>query len=171
VSAGQITTDLVQTVVHALAAAGCPATALLLEVTETAAMADAAHTRDLLAHLAEIGVAAAIDDFGTGYSSLAYLRRFPLRMIKIDREFIAGLGVEREDTAIVRAIISMAHGLGRSTVAEGVETAVQLDALRALGCDYAQGFYFAHPMPATEADDVVRSVTAGAWRPRGRATG
>jgi EAL domain-containing protein (putative c-di-GMP-specific phosphodiesterase class I) len=93
-----------------------------------------------------------MDDFGTGYSSLAHLRRFPLDVIKVDRSFVAALG-DGQGSSIAGAIVSLAHALGLRTVAEGIETIAQVDRLRGLGCDLAQGFYFARPGPA---DDVRR---------------
>ena len=167
VAASQFTVDLVEVVADALAASGCPPPALCLEVTETTAMADPDRTRRILERLDALGVRAAIDDFGTGYSSLAYLRRFPLHTIKIDRAFIDGLGVEPEDTAIVGAVVSMAHGLGRAVLAEGVETRTQLEHLRVLGCDLAQGFYFGRPGGASKTDAVVRAAATGEWQPEG----
>jgi EAL domain-containing protein (putative c-di-GMP-specific phosphodiesterase class I) len=165
VSAVQFTFDLVTVVRNALKETQCPPNALLLEVTETTAMSDPERSRQIFECLGDLGVRTAIDDFGTGYSSLAYLRRFPLHTIKVDRAFIAGLGVEPEDTAIVAAVVSMAHGLGRAVLAEGVETAVQLEQLRVLGCDLAQGFYFGRPEHSREADEVVRAAGSGEWRP------
>jgi EAL domain-containing protein (putative c-di-GMP-specific phosphodiesterase class I) len=98
-----------------------------------------------------------IDDFGTGYSSLAYLKRFPVTSLKIDRSFVDGLGTDPEDTAIVAAVVELAHALGLLAVAEGVETVAQLDRLRALGCDYGQGWYFGRAVDAAElgANPVV----------------
>ena len=101
-----------------------------------------------------------IDDFGTGYSSLSYLKRFPVSALKIDRSFIDGLGHDHEDTSIVEAIVTLAHALGLTAVAEGLETPTQLDALRVIGCDYAQGFLLGRPLPAeligdSPADDLT----------------
>ena len=93
----------------------------------------------------------AVDDFGTGYSSLSYLRSFPVDLLKVDQSFVDGLGAEGGDEAIVAAIIRLAHTLGLEAVAEGVETPAQLARLRALGCNLAQGFYLARPMPASDA--------------------
>ena len=92
----------------------------------------------------------ALDDFGTGYSSLSYLRKFPVDALKIDRSFVDGLGQEAEDSAIVQAIQALAISLGMTTVAEGVETATQLEVLRELGCLRAQGFWFSRPVTAEE---------------------
>jgi EAL domain-containing protein (putative c-di-GMP-specific phosphodiesterase class I)/CheY-like chemotaxis protein len=171
VSALQFTSELIEVVSDALLATGCPAEALLLEVTETTAMSDPARTRDILEQLRDLGVQAAIDDFGTGYSSLAYLRRFPLHTLKVDRAFVDGLGVEPEDTAIVGAVVAMAHALGLAVVAEGVETSTQLEHLRVLGCDMAQGYYFERPLPPASAHTVVQRAASGEWRPAGGTTG
>jgi EAL domain-containing protein (putative c-di-GMP-specific phosphodiesterase class I) len=103
-----------------------------------------------LAGLAARGVKLAIDDFGTGYSSLAYLRRLPAQRIKVDRSFVCTIGTDAEDEAVVRAIISLGHTLGKAVVAEGVETEAQLAFLRELGCDAAQGFLLARPAAATD---------------------
>jgi EAL domain-containing protein (putative c-di-GMP-specific phosphodiesterase class I) len=105
-----------------------------------------------LERLKAIGVKLAIDDFGTGYSSLAYLKRLPVDILKVDRMFVDGLGKSAEDGAIVEAIIGLATTLGLSSVAEGVETEQQLEALRGLGCDVAQGFYLAAPVDRTGLD-------------------
>jgi diguanylate cyclase len=97
-------------------------------------------------------VALAIDDFGTGYSSLRYLKRFPVNGIKIDQTFVAGLGGDTFDTAIIESVIELAHAVGLHVTAEGVETVEQMLRLRALGCDYGQGYYFARPQPAPALD-------------------
>ena len=165
VAARQFTTDLFRTVHDTLDATGCPPEGLVLEVTETTAMTDPARTRNTLEELAAVGVRAAIDDFGTGYSSLAYLQRFPLQTIKIDRAFVDGVGLEQEATAIVGAVVSMAHALERTALAEGVETPVQVERLRMLACDNAQGFYFGEPVDPEQTLDVVQAVARGEWRP------
>ncbi len=112
-----------------------------LELTESAVMHNPEQSAATLAQLSEMGVHISIDDFGTGYSSLSYLRRFPLDKLKIDRSFIRDLMKNPDDASIVNAIISLAHSLRLRVVAEGVETAEQLEFLRQLGCDQYQGFY------------------------------
>ncbi len=121
---------------------------LLLEITETALMADPAAALGALTALKDLGVGLAVDDFGTGYSSLTYLKKFPIDELKIDRSFINGLGTDSGDSAIVGSCIDLAHAVGIRAVAEGVETFDQVEALQAMGCDLAQGYYFARPLPA-----------------------
>lgn len=111
-------------------------------------MADPASALKILARLDAMGVHLAIDDFGTGYSSMAYLKRMPVDEIKIDRSFVMEMGVEANDAVIVRSIVDLAHNMGLRAVAEGVESEEVWQALVNLGCDLAQGFYFAKPMPA-----------------------
>jgi EAL domain-containing protein (putative c-di-GMP-specific phosphodiesterase class I) len=119
-------------------------------------MADAASAARLLEGLKELGVHLAVDDFGTGYSSLAYLKRFAVDVVKIDRSFVDGLGTDADDTTIVAAVVQLAHALGRRALAEGVETRAQLDELVALGCDLAQGYYFGRPVPASQPETLSR---------------
>jgi diguanylate cyclase (GGDEF)-like protein len=145
---------IVATVERILARTGLPPEHLTLEITESALMEDAAAALDVLRALKKIGVSLAIDDFGTGYSSLGYLQRFPLDFLKVDRSFVETLGVNADGEEIVSAVINLAHALGLKVVAEGVETAEQLEILRSLRCDFAQGFLFARPMPAA---DIVAS--------------
>lgn len=137
-------------VARALAESGLPARALCLEVTENALMQDATSAVRMLRALRGLGVFLAIDDFGTGYSSLAQLRRLPLDTLKIDRSFITDLGESADVLAIVTSIVAMAHAVGLTVVAEGVETAQQLELLRSIGCDQGQGFYFGKPVPMDE---------------------
>ena len=118
-----------------------------LEITETVLLEDTEYTRANLRLLQLRGVRIAVDDFGTGYSALSYLKRFRVDVVKIDRAFVDGLGEDTEDEAIVRAIVGMSHALGLECVAEGVERPEQARWLAALGCDYAQGYLFARPMP------------------------
>jgi diguanylate cyclase len=128
---------------------------LSLEITETVLMADAPDTARRVQALKELGLQLAIDDFGTGYSSLAYLRRFPVDMLKIDRTFVHGVADDAQDRAIAGAVIALAGTLGLRSVAEGVETGEQLLALRALGCTEAQGHYFGAAMPAQTLEELL----------------
>ena len=137
-------------VAEALGAHGLEPRWLCLEITESAIMRDASQALAVLEALKELGVRIAIDDFGTGYSSLAYLRRFPVDVLKIDGSFVQGLGEDPEDSAIVAAVLRLAETLGVDVVAEGVETAGQLDTLRALGCQFGQGYFFSRPVAAEE---------------------
>ena len=109
-----------------------------------------------LRNLRSLGLHLAVDDFGTGYSSLTYLKRFPVEAIKIDRGFVAGLGLDTEDTTIVEAVVNLGHSFGIAVVAEGLETPLQLARLRELGCDRGQGYLFGRPRPASivEAERV-----------------
>ncbi len=137
-------------VVHdALGETGIDADSLWLEITETALMADTNAAGRALRDLRGLGLHLAVDDFGTGYSSLTYLKRFPVEAIKVDRSFVAGLGLEPDDTSIVEAVVRLGHSLGLSVVAEGVETPLQLTHLRDLRCDSAQGYLFGRPRPAS----------------------
>jgi diguanylate cyclase (GGDEF)-like protein len=121
---------------------------LALEITESALISETEAPQDSIRNLREHGLLLLLDDFGTGYSSLSYLKRFRLDGIKIDREFIDGLGTDDNDTAIVEAIVGMARALDLKVVAEGVETPLQLERLRDLGCQRAQGYLFSRPQPA-----------------------
>ena len=141
---------IVRTVEEILSRTGLPAEYLTLEITESALMADTASALAVLRALKGIGVQLAIDDFGTGYSSLSYLHRFPLDILKVDRSFVEALGTSGQGEDIVSAVIDLAHALGLKVVAEGVETTQQLQILRSLQCDLAQGFLFSRPLPAAE---------------------
>ena len=112
---------------------------------------------DVLRELNRLGVRVSIDDFGTGYSSLSYLRRFPLSEIKIDRSFVQSLESNLEDRAIVRAIVTLAHSLQLTVVAEGVANVEQLRFLRQIGCDQYQGFLFSEPVPAETISEMLAS--------------
>ncbi len=133
--------------------------ALRLEITETVVMHDAPTTLAKLEALKALGVQLAIDDFGTGYSSLGYLKRFPVDTLKIDRSFVKGIGRDVEDSAIVRAVITVAKSLGLSVTAEGIETADQLDQLRTLGCDHGQGYFFAKPMTSDRVPALLMATS------------
>jgi EAL domain-containing protein (putative c-di-GMP-specific phosphodiesterase class I) len=121
-------------------------------------MADAELSLLVLSKLAGLGLRLAIDDFGTGYSSLDYLKRFPVHILKIDRAFVSGLATSSDDAAIVRAILSLADSLGLAATAEGVETEEQRAGLLALGCERAQGWYFAPAVPPDELERLVNTA-------------
>jgi diguanylate cyclase (GGDEF)-like protein/PAS domain S-box-containing protein len=150
--------DLVETVAAVLGRTGFDPTSLKLELTESLMMQDVERTIQRLYELKGLSIQLAIDDFGTGYSSLAYLRRFPISVLKVDKSFIHRLGTGAQDDAIVRSIVTLASDLGMQVVAEGIETAEQLDALRVLSCTYGQGYYFSRPLPAHQAEAFVTSA-------------
>ena len=157
-SARQVADDtIVDQVTAALQVSGLEPHRLVLEITETVLMHDRDAAAATLWQLKELGVRIAIDDFGTGYSSLAYLRRFPIDMLKVAREFVDGLGRDANDDVITRAIVELAGTLGLLTVAEGIETSEQSQHVAALGCDLAQGYLFSRPI---EADAVGALVAA-----------
>ena len=147
--------QLVQDVASILREADLSPSDLKLEITESAAMIEAEATEKVLRALKALGIQLAIDDFGTGYSSLAYLKRFPVDTLKIDRSFVDGLGEDPQDTAIVRSVVALAQALGLSVTAEGVETPVQQAQLRLLGCDHGQGYLFSRPLAADELEHLL----------------
>src|SRR3954453_19469943 len=164
-SARQVADEtIVGQVAASLAASGLEPRRLVRGITETALMHDRDAAAATLWQLKGLGVRIAIDDFGTGYSSLAYLRRFPIDMLKVAREFVDGLGRDAHDDVITRAIVELANTLGLLTVAEGIETAQQSETLAALGCDIAQGSLFSRPI---EAEAVREVMAATAWPPLG----
>lgn len=120
-------------------------------------MEDIGTTQDILSELQSHGISISIDDFGTGYSGLSYLRTLPINILKVDRCFVADIGVNEHDTAIVGAIISMAQALDLKVIAEGVETRKQLEMLTQLSCDEAQGYYFSKPVSAQAAREMLVS--------------
>ncbi|MEJ0087762.1 MAG: EAL domain-containing protein [Pseudomonadota bacterium] len=132
-----------------------------VELTESVAMQDSEQHVTKLHALRDLGVRVSVDDFGTGYSSLAYLRNLPIDYLKIDRTFVRDMNVDRNDAAIVRAIISMAQSLHLGTVAEGIETREHASQLLALGCSTGQGYYFAKPMPSHETNELLRTMRGG----------
>ncbi len=152
--------DLARGVDRTASTHGLVPTDLVLELTESTVIGADRSTLRTVEQLHEMGVRLAIDDFGTGYSSLAYLKRFPITTVKIDRTFVAGLGTDRSDTEIVRAVVSLGDALGLEVVAEGIETPAQLDALRDLGCRTGQGFLLARPAPADQLPAQRASVAA-----------
>lgn len=144
-----------------VAAKACPsrldATRLVVELTESALLDNVDRVQQMLRELKTLGVQLSIDDFGTGYSSLAYLRRFALDELKIDKSFVADIAQNLDDRAIAQTILAMSQTLGFSVVAEGIETQEQLDVLRDLGCNIGQGYLFATPL---SAEELVRSYCA-----------
>ena len=148
--------NLLVTISEILRETGLAPDHLELEITESAIMDRSVETIATLNRLEELGVHLSIDDFGTGYSSLAYLKQFPVHQLKIDRSFVRDLTMDRDDAAIVSAMIAMSHNLGLDVTAEGVETRDQLEFLRNAGCDVYQGYYFSVPLPARAFADLIR---------------
>ena len=142
--------SLLDDVRRSLHECGLAADALEVEITESVLMSDPERANLTLQELHTLGVHISIDDFGTGYSSLAYLKRLPAHTVKLDRSFVSGLPADRDDAAITQAVIALSHSLAMQVVAEGVETDAQLDFLRRLGCDQAQGYLIGRPMPAAQ---------------------
>ncbi len=150
--------DVIDTVADCLAAHELPGEALSLEITENVMLEDTLGTAAVLGGLRELGVGLAIDDFGTGFSSLAYLKRFAVSRLKIDRAFVSGIGRDRSDESLVEAVVALAGAFGMATVAEGVETHEQAARLVDLGCYEAQGYHFSRPVPADEIPEVLRRL-------------
>ncbi len=162
VSARQLDSDhLIASVAGTLADSGLPAGALTLEITETALMRNAEETAARLARLKELGVRIAIDDFGTGYSSLAYLQRFPVDALKIDRSFVSGMDSDAEGETLVRTLVSLGKSLQIETVAEGIERSDELSVLREESCDSGQGFLFARPLSVSDCERFLREWSGG----------
>ncbi len=166
VSARQLSRELPVTVAAALQRHGVDPSLLALEITESQLIERSEHSRELLEALNAMGVATVLDDFGTGYSSLGYLRDLPLDQLKLDRSFCADLGDDPRSAKIVAATIELARALGMTVVAEGIETAAQLEILRTLGCDFGQGFWYARP---EAADSILVRMRAAYERDRGLA--
>ncbi|MDQ1506995.1 MAG: hypothetical protein QOD57_4722, partial [Actinomycetota bacterium] len=143
---------------HVLTRYRVPPGQVCVELTETVLMEDLERRRSPLTEVRDLGLRIALDDFGTGYSSLTYLKRFPVDCIKIDQSFVAGVAVDAYDAAIVQSVVDLAHAVGLSVVAEGVETPEQLERLRQLGCDQAQGYLFSKPRPAQDLDALLATV-------------
>ncbi len=152
---------LPQRVQQALEEFGLKPAQLELEITESILMANTEETMNLFAQLKRLGVKLSIDDFGTGFSSLAYLKRFHVDNLKIDHTFVRDISTDPEDAAIVQAIVNLAHNLQLRVIAEGVETREQLDFLASCGCQEAQGYYFARPLPAAAV--MLRGSSALGW--------
>ena len=153
--------DLISRVIEVLEETKLPPASLCLEIAERAVMEDAHASVEKLGGLKDLGVRLTIDDFGSGYSSLSHLKRFPVDAINVDRSLIAGLGQDVGDTAIVSAIVTLAHALTLDVVAQGVETKAEIEELRSLGCDFAQGYYFWKPVPAQEVSSLLASQANG----------
>jgi EAL domain-containing protein (putative c-di-GMP-specific phosphodiesterase class I) len=140
-------------VATALAESGLPPDSLVLEMTESVLMDDNENVLDILRRIKELGARLAIDDFGTGYSSLSYLHRFPVDILKIDRSFVERLSRTFDNAELAWTVVRLGQSLQLQTVAEGVEDSTQFLALRRMGCDIGQGFYFGRPM---EGEDLER---------------
>ncbi len=147
--------DLVELIALALAETKLDPQYLEIELTESMVMADVDRAIEILRKLNELGVQISIDDFGTGYSSLSYLKRFPIDVLKVDQSFVRDITVDPDDAAIVASIISLAHSLRLQVIAEGVETAEQLDYLQGNDCDVMQGYHFSRPLPAEQLAQML----------------
>jgi EAL domain-containing protein (putative c-di-GMP-specific phosphodiesterase class I) len=152
--------DVLTHVQDALLQSGLDPQRLLVEVTESAFMEDADAAGVALEAMRRLGVRIAIDDFGTGYSSLLYLRRYPSSALKLDRAFVAGITLNPDDRAICSSVVSLAHAVGATSIAEGVETLEQYAALRRMGCQHAQGFLWSPAVPIKDLPDVLLSCRA-----------
>ena len=146
---------LVEEVASVLSATSLEAHELALEITESVMMEEETTAQTILRELNELGVTLAMDDFGTGYSSLSFLKKFPVDILKIDRSLIEGVEESHADAAIISAVTSLAHALGLTVVAEGVETAQELERLRSIGCDFGQGYYWRRPCLAEDAMNLL----------------
>ena len=153
--------DWVQEISALMAENGLPPEFLALEITESEIMEDPTSFSIALSHLNELGVKTYIDDFGTGYSSLKYLANLPVHALKIDRAFVSNLDVDERNSAIVRSVVSLAHNLGLQVIAEGVETSHQLEYLKALKCQYGQGFLFSRPGDSEQATQFLTAYGPG----------
>jgi diguanylate cyclase (GGDEF)-like protein/PAS domain S-box-containing protein len=159
--------DLVEQVIAVLDRQGLDPRRLKLEITESAMMQEVGTVLDRLERLKELGIRLAVDDFGTGYSSMAYLSMLPIHTMKIDRAFVQRIGDGTEDSSIVETMISLAKSLKLEVISEGIETPEQYDALRALGCERGQGFYFARPLPEAELMEWVNGGGETEFQPSG----
>jgi EAL domain-containing protein (putative c-di-GMP-specific phosphodiesterase class I) len=143
-----------------LAETGLEPSRLCLELTERNLLGAAGVARDDLLQIPTLGVHLAVDDFGAGYASMDYLRRFPFQVLKIDKSYVDGLGLDRTDTALTTSMIALGHALGLTVVAEGVETVAQQAQLTALGCDLIQGYLLAEPVSPEHIDDLLTAAGA-----------
>jgi len=153
--------NVLKTIQTALETTGLDPKRLEIELTESALVTHISDTVNALTQLSALGVRTSVDDFGTGYSSLSYLKKFPISTLKIDRSFIMDIPHDGESAAIARAIVSLGHSLELSIVAEGIETEAQWHFLRALGCQFGQGYMFSRPIPRTEFEDMLRTAAQG----------
>lgn len=153
---------LIGSIREALRNAGVAANQLEIELTETVAMADAAHTSAVFGKLRDLGVRIAIDDFGTGYASMSYLRKLPFDKLKIDREFVSNVQTTRDSQAICSALVTLARGLGLEVLAEGTETEAEVAYLRGRGCHLYQGFFFSRPLPPAAFRSAIATVSLSA---------
>ena len=144
----------------ALDANGLPPESLIVEMTESVLMKDARATVERLQRLKALGVMIAIDDFGTGYSSLAYLRQFPVDVLKIDRSFVSEMSGSPDAAALIHTLVELGRTLGMVTLAEGIEQEVQIEGLRSEKCDHGQGFLFSRPVPAADIEELLDRAVA-----------
>lgn len=157
--------NLIKSIEDAMASVALAPHTLEFEITESVAMHNAEDSIGIMRQLKSLGIRLALDDFGTGYSSLAYLKRFPIDKVKIDKTFVSDIPDDANDLAIVSAIIAMAHALGVKVQAEGVETQAQMDFLRECGCEYAQGYLFGRALPADEFEALLARPTPATNEP------
>lgn len=149
--------NIVDSVADIISKTGCRCDQIELELTETVLMSSVEKTVKILSHLAELGIEVSMDDFGTGYSSLYYLRNLPFHIIKVDKSFVDDLPQDAGSVSLISSIIAFAHGLGKKTVVEGIETQQQLECVHSLGGDVAQGYYFARPMNPQKIGKLLAS--------------
>jgi len=154
-------TDVCGDLLRAAKGVGLPPTSFEIEITETAVLADPEHAAELATCQREAGATVALDDFRTGYSSLTHLRELPIDRVKIDRSFVSRCLTDRSSAAILVSVAHLAHDLGLEVVAEGVETQAQLDFVKAVGCDAAQGYHLARPLPIDECTEYLRRAAEG----------
>jgi diguanylate cyclase (GGDEF)-like protein/PAS domain S-box-containing protein len=158
---GLAQTAFVNSVTRTLLTAGVQPRHLTLEITESTLMAHLENAVDTMTQLRELGIGLSVDDFGTGYSSLNYLSSLPINSLKIDRSFVEQLQASVPNSEIVRAVVTLGGSLGKSVIAEGIETPAQLQRLREVGCEYGQGFLLARPLPAAQSDALFEARAAG----------
>ena len=145
----------VQSVLDIVEQSGVAGSSITIELTETTVMEDYTRSKDAMRRLNDVGIEFAMDDFGTGHSSLVRLKEMPLSLLKIDQNFVKGMMTSTNDAAIVDASVRLGHAIGMAVTAEGIETAEQAEALRKLGCNRGQGFFFAYPQSAEDLYEVL----------------